>query len=412
MPTWKPPALDIPQEPKTSYSLTQSGTFHEGDFSIGRAGLIIGSKQQQQDRTHDAAAVSPGHAGMFGSALPDMAEEEPPDEEEQQLRALQLEDLEDHGAVGAGTSGVVNKVVHIPTGRTLALKVMQFDVSNDTVRKQITAELRTLYDSHHTFIVRYYQAYFEGGCIIVIMEFMDGGTLAHLLQRLRVIEEPYLAVLARQALAGLNYLHRDLRVIHRDIKPSNLLLSTSGTLKISDFGVSGHLDSSVSQAASWVGTVTYMSPERIRGAPYGVSSDIWSLGLTLLEAALGRFPYPATESPNAATGLGFWDLLAHIVEQPVPVPPPGPTMSPQLADFLTQALAKDPVQRPSAAELLQHPFLQPAADGSPPADLAQLVARAAKARSRPASQDGPLGAAVNALPDSAALVPPLPGFGW
>lgn len=59
--------------------------------------------------------------------------------------------------------------------------------------------------------------------------------------------------------------------------------------------MSGHLDSSVSQAASWVGTVTYMSPERIRGAPYGVSSDIWSLGLTLLEAALGRFPYPATE---------------------------------------------------------------------------------------------------------------------
>lgn len=65
--------------------------------------------------------------------------------------------------------------------------------------------------------------------------------------------------------------------------------------------VSGHLDSSVSQAASWVGTVTYMSPERIRGAPYGVSSDVWSLGLTLLEAAIGRFPYPSEGvSPTTA----------------------------------------------------------------------------------------------------------------
>jgi len=64
--------------------------------------------------------------------------------------------------------------------------------------------------------------------------------------------------------------------------------------------VSGHLDSSVSQAASWVGTVTYMSPERIRGATYSFSSDIWSLGLTLLEAATGRFPYP----PAGVRGRG------------------------------------------------------------------------------------------------------------
>ncbi len=79
-------------------------------------------------------------------------------------------------------------------------QVIQFDVSNDTVRKQITGELRTLYDSHHAFIVRYYQAYFEGGCVIVIMEHMDAGTLAHLVARLggAPLPEPHLAVLARQ----------------------------------------------------------------------------------------------------------------------------------------------------------------------------------------------------------------------
>lgn len=163
------------------------------------------------------------------------------------------------------------------------------------------------------------------------------------------------------------------------------------------------------------------------------------------------------QSPSASTGLGFWDLLAHIVEQPVPVPPSGAAMSPQLADFLTQALTKvrnnlhtgeqrnleteftlgrstsrifavsgcpwhalkfvrsdlwlchldfrdnrasllqDPAQRPSAAELLQHPFLQPAADGSPPADLAQLVARAAATRSCTASQVLPVTVAAVAV---------------
>jgi serine/threonine protein kinase len=74
----------------------------------------------------------------------------------------------------------------------------------------------------------------------------------------------------------------------RDIKPGNLLLSSSGHLKISDFGVSSQLSSSMSKCLSWVGTVTYMSPERIRGDSYSFNTDVWSLGLVLVECALGR----------------------------------------------------------------------------------------------------------------------------
>ncbi len=87
------------------------------------------------------------------------------------------------------------------------------------------------------------------------------------------------------------------QVVHRDIKPSNLLLNGAGEVKISDFGVSGQLASSVSNCLSWVGTVTYMSPERIKGDSYSFDSDLWSLGLTLLECALGRFPYPPPGEP-------------------------------------------------------------------------------------------------------------------
>ncbi len=76
------------------------------------------------------------------------------------------------------------------------------------------------------------------------------------------------------------------------LQPSNLLLTSQGDLKISDFGVSGQLTSSVSNCLSWVGTVTYMSPERIKGDEYSYDSDMWSMGLTLVECAMGRFPYP------------------------------------------------------------------------------------------------------------------------
>ena len=91
---------------------------------------------------------------------------------------------------------------------------------------------------------------------------------------------------ASQVLKGLAYLHKE-HIIHRDIKPSNLLINRAGELKIADFGVSGKLANSVADCASWVGTVTYMSPERIQGQRYTVDCDIWSLGLSLVECAEG-----------------------------------------------------------------------------------------------------------------------------
>lgn len=143
-----------------------------------------------------------------------------------------------------------------------------------------------------------------------------------------MVPEPYLAELTRQMLLGLSFLHDTARICHRDVKPSNLLLSSSGQLKISDFGTSSQLSNSMSKCLSWVGTVTYMSPERIRGDSYSFNTDVWSLGLLVLECALGRYPYPPQQQGAAEAGagaaaaapppkLGFWELLEYIGEHVV-----------------------------------------------------------------------------------------------
>lgn len=168
---------------------------------------------------------------------------------------------------------------------------------------------------------------------------------------------------------GLSYLHGELHVVHRDIKPSNLLLNSAGQLKISDFGVSGHLANSVSQCVSWVGTVTYMSPERIKGDAYSYDSDVWSLGLVLMEVALGRFPYSAAPSDGSTPlPLGFWELLDFIVSEPVPQLP-AEQFSEHFRSFVAACLAKEPGQRPKLSDLLAHPFLAL----HPPACLADLL---------------------------------------
>lgn len=135
-----------------------------------------------------------------------------------------------------------------------------------------------------------------------------------------------------QVLKGLVYLHHERHVIHRDIKPSNLLVNHKGEVKITDFGVSAVLASSMGQRDTFVGTYNYMSPERISGSSYDYKSDIWSLGLVVLECAIGRFPYIPSE--ESEVWLSFYELLEAIVDQPPPSAP-SDQFSPEFCSFIS-----------------------------------------------------------------------------
>lgn len=252
------------------------------------------------------------------------------------------------GAIGSGASSVVRKAIHIPTHRILALK--KINVFEKDKRHQLLNEIRTLCEAPQApGLVEFYGAFYspDSGQISIALEYMDGGSLADIVQVTKTIPEHILSAITRNVLQGLEFLHQDRHMVHRDIKPANLLINLNGEPKITDFGISTGLDNSLAVCATFVGTVTYMSPERIANQSYSFPADIWSLGLALLECGTGTFPYNANKGPV--------NLMLQVMEDPAPTLPPG--FSREFQSFVDVCLEKDPTKRPSAVELMQHPFI-------------------------------------------------------
>ena len=160
-----------------------------------------------------------------------------------------------------------------------------------------------------------------------------------------------LGKIAEAVLGGLAYLYAAHRIMHRDLKPSNILVNSRGQIKLCDFGVSSELEGSI--AETFVGTGTYMAPERIQGSPYTVKSDVWSVGLTLMELAIGKFPFGGGENDADEPGgpQGILDLLQQIVLEPAPKLPKSDAFPSILEEMIEKCLMKDPAQRPTPKEL-------------------------------------------------------------
>jgi mitogen-activated protein kinase kinase len=189
------------------------------------------------------------------------------------------------------------------------------------VKKQIVRELSFNKNCASDHICRYYGAFMDDstGTISIAMEFCEGGSLDSVYREVKKLGgrtgEKVLGKVAEGVLNGLTYLHSH-RIIHRDIKPSNILLCRNGQVKLCDFGVSGEFGTK-GDANTFIGTSYYMAPERITGQSYTITSDVWSLGVTLLEVAQHRFPFPA-DGTEMNPRAGLIDLLTYIVRQPIP----------------------------------------------------------------------------------------------
>ncbi|KAJ1506296.1 MAP kinase kinase (MEK) [Coelomomyces lativittatus] len=270
-------------------------------------------------------------------------------------------DFEVLGELGHGNGGVVRKVLHVPSQRLMAKKALLLDQGPnkqlarpeaDLIKKQVVRELHILNSCRSDFIVGFYGAFIHDGEISICMEYMDLGSLDVVYRKLKRIDnEAILGHISIAVLEGLVYLYLNYRIIHRDIKPNNILLNSKGQIKICDFGVSGEAINSV--VKTFVGTSAYMSPERIKGESYSVQSDVWSLGITLMELAIGRFPFPEGDEP---VQLAVFELLEYIVNEEVPRLPKG-IFSEPFEKFVHVCLTKDSNKRPTPSQLMHHSFI-------------------------------------------------------
>uniref|UniRef100_A0A8C2H7V6 Dual specificity mitogen-activated protein kinase kinase 1 n=1 Tax=Cyprinus carpio TaxID=7962 RepID=A0A8C2H7V6_CYPCA len=308
--------------------------------------------------------------------------------QKQKVGELKDDDFEKICELGAGNGGVVFKVLHRPSGFIMARKLIHLEIK-PAIRNQIIRELQVLHECNSPYIVGFYGAFYSDGEISICMENMDGGSLDQCLKKAGKIPEQILGKVSIAVIKGLSYLREKHKIMHRDVKPSNILVNSRGEIKLCDFGVSGQLIDSM--ANSFVGTRSYMSPERLQGTHYSVQSDIWSMGLSLVEMAIGRFPIPPPDAkeleqifgqplegdpsacdaspkprppgrpgssygPDSRPPMAIFELLDYIVNEP---PPKLPSIfGTEFQDFVNKCLVKNPAERADLKQLMVHPFIK------------------------------------------------------
>ncbi|XP_072517754.1 serine/threonine-protein kinase 10 [Salminus brasiliensis] len=271
------------------------------------------------------------------------------------------------GELGDGAFGKVYKAKNKETGVLAAAKVIE--TKSEEELEDYMVEIEILASCDHHYIVKLLDAFYYEHKLWIMIEFCPGGAVdATMLELDRGLTEKQIQVVCKQMLEALVYLH-SMKIIHRDLKAGNVLLMLDGDIKLADFGVSAKNTKTLQRRDSFIGTPYWMAPEVVmcettKDAPYDYKADIWSLGITLIELA-------QIEPPHHE--LNPMRVLLKIAKSDPPTLDQPSKWSADFKDFLRTSLDKNPETRPSATQLLEHPFVKSVKSNRP---LLELVAEA------------------------------------
>ena len=254
--------------------------------------------------------------------------------------------------IGEGGFGTVIKLIHLPSGTIFAGKSINPELVTPKTKAILNREIDMMRQIVSEFTIHYYGHIMFEKRMTILMEFCPLGSLRDLIDyRNDVLNEKQVQLVLSDMLHALVILHEKNKIVHRDVKAANVLLSSDGHCRVADFGVSRQFhDGTLSFSTStMVGTPYWMAPEIINGEKYSFPTDIWSVAATAVELAEGAPPYceyPSTRAMVSIATLGF----------------PGLTFANKFSNefnqFLAECTSMNPDERPTARQLLEHPFIK------------------------------------------------------
>lgn len=260
-------------------------------------------------------------------------------------RRWALTDFDVGRPLGHGKFGNVYLAREKASKFIVALKVLfKTQLQQSHVEHQLRREIEIQSHLRHPNILRLYGYFYDENRVYLILEYAARGELYKELQRCRTFTEHRAASYTASLARALAYCHTK-HVIHRDIKPENLLIGLKGELKIADFGWSVHAPTSRRQTLC--GTLDYLPPEMVEGHDHDCYVDVWSLGVLCYEFLFGTPPFEAA---------GHSETYARILKVDL-VFPEIPTITSEAKNLIQRLLRKEPTQRMSLAEVLQHPWI-------------------------------------------------------
>lgn len=259
--------------------------------------------------------------------------------------------------IGKGTFGTVYKAINQRDNTSFCLKRVKVDHQSPNALRALEAEIRMMRQLRHENLVKYLGSQLTGDKMYIFMEYVPGDTLEKLCRSIQMTTRQ-IQMIVRQVLKGLAFLH-SYSVVHRDIKGANVLFDSNGVVKVSDFGTAKHLNPlSTGGSNRPAGTILYMAPEIMRGDPCYTAADIWSLGCLIIEMAAGKHPY---HERNFTDGIQVVNAVG--VERYLPKIPA--RVSDDGKAFILSCLQFEPNKRPTAKDLLEHPFVTQIAPEEP-----------------------------------------------